>query len=174
MLTWLGKSERPVATIASGRVFLTSVGRISGSGFSWQNDGIFTMGLIISEVTARPRKSYENVGLSGPTKDCEPPCPQQSSLYLFIPIFAALVNHPELSHIIIFSRRTPMETKILRRSRAAPAPFITTLMSSSFLLVMMQALIRAAPEIMACSVLMSWKTGIFISFSRSSISKHPP
>merc|ERR1740139_365003 len=34
LLIWLGKSERPAAMMASGRTFLASSGRISGSGFA--------------------------------------------------------------------------------------------------------------------------------------------
>ena len=34
LLTWFGKSERPVAITASGRVAFASSGRISGSGFA--------------------------------------------------------------------------------------------------------------------------------------------
>ena len=33
-MTWLGKSLRPVATIASLRAFFTSSGRISGTGLA--------------------------------------------------------------------------------------------------------------------------------------------
>ena len=37
LLTWFGKSDRPVAIIASGRTERTSFGKISGSGFANAN-----------------------------------------------------------------------------------------------------------------------------------------
>src|SRR5512145_2530401 len=37
LLTWFGKSERPVATIASGRAVIASGYEISGSGFASAN-----------------------------------------------------------------------------------------------------------------------------------------
>ena len=52
---------------------------------------------------------------------------------------------------------------------AAPAPFSTTLTSSSFLPVMWQALIRPAAEMMAVPCWSSWKTGMSSS-SCSSVS----
>src|ERR1051326_9441978 len=52
LLTWLGKSERPVAMIASGRASIASGGQISGSGLAMAKMiGSFAIEAIIDLLT---------------------------------------------------------------------------------------------------------------------------
>ena len=60
-MTWFGKSERPVATIASGRAFLASSGMISGVGFaSAKITGFFAIPCSMSPVTIPATDSPTN------------------------------------------------------------------------------------------------------------------
>ena len=64
LLTWFGKSERPVATIASGRAAIASGYEISGSGFaSAKMIGRSAIVFSISGVTVfGDREAHEHVG----------------------------------------------------------------------------------------------------------------
>ncbi len=81
---------------------------------------------------------------------------------------------PLLSNITIFSFLAPTATYIaVQEIAAAPAPFTTILRSAIFLPCNSEALISAAPEMIAVPCWSSCITGIFISaFSLRSISKH--
>jgi hypothetical protein len=58
LLTWFGKSERPVAMTASGRTCLARSGRISGSGLaSARINGCFAIRLTISGLSTPPAES---------------------------------------------------------------------------------------------------------------------
>ena len=58
LFTWLGKSERPVAMIASGLAFLAISGIISGSGFAKAK--IIGFGAIFSTIEASTIPPFES------------------------------------------------------------------------------------------------------------------
>jgi len=63
LFTWLGKSERPVATIASGRAFFASSGMISGVGLA--SAKITGLGHALQHVAGHDpshRQSHEYIG----------------------------------------------------------------------------------------------------------------
>lgn len=65
LFTWFGKSDRPVATIASGRTAITSSGRISGSGFARAKMiGLSPIFFTMSFLTTPPTDSPTNTSAS--------------------------------------------------------------------------------------------------------------
>jgi len=137
----------------SGRVAFATSTLISGSGFAIAK----MMGLSFIFIKY---SGFKASFAETPIKQSEPSNASYKvlfgvsfanlSLNSFIPSFLPLKITPLVSHIKQFSHQTPCKTiKFKQAIPAAPAPFTTTLTSSIFLPVRMQALINPARQITA-------------------------
>ena len=162
-----------------------SFGIISGTGFAMVNMiGLGAMDFIISFVTRLPLETPMKT--SAPLRaSARVPCtfrgfvrpamdfftPSKSlRLLLMIPLLSQMITSFAGVHMPL---STPTHSRSFATAMpAAPAPESTIFMLSSGLPATFDALISAASMTIAVPCWSSWNTGIPISCSRSSISKH--
>ena len=129
LLTWFGKSERPVAMIASGRTALASGGQISGSGLAMAKMiGSLAISSTIAGLSApaadRPRKTSAPTSASSSVRaSVSTECADFHWSRSVRPVWMT----PLRSHMMTWSPRTPIALiNSVQAIAAAPAPFTTT------------------------------------------------
>ncbi len=176
LLTWFGKSDRPVATMASGRSAATSSGEISGSG------------LASARITGRSASRCSHSGFStrGADRPMKMSAPASTSASVrpsvrraYGAMRASTPSRPAwttplMSVSVTFAAGNPMPTsRSTQASAAAPAPDVTRRVSESRLPCSSSALRTAAATVMAVPCWSSWNTGMFMrERSSASIAKH--
>ncbi len=177
LFTWLGVSERPVATITSGLAALASAYRISGSGLaSAKTTGSRFMERTMSGVTRPAADTPTNTSASSMASASVRffVSRLKAALYAFMPSVRPLYTTPLLSVNRMRSRFTPSRMNMLATAMPdAPEPLNVTAASAGDFPAVSSAFRSAAPAMIAVPCWSSWKTGMFISaFSRSSMTKH--
>ena len=176
LLIWLGKSLLPVPTTAAPASFARS-GMISGVGFAIAKmiASLFmlcTISLLTQPAAEIPRKtSAPTIASASLPVLCSRLVISAISRLTALSFSSPLQMMPLLSHMVMCL--TPMFIRCLAMAMpAAPAPFITTLISSIFLPVIFRALSKPAATMIAVPCWSSWKIGIsHFSLSFFSISK---
>ena len=153
-------------------------GIISGVGLAIaKRIGSLAIDLTISSLTQPAAEIPRNTSAPFIASESEPSRWERLVISAISCLTALSLGSP-LQIIPLLSQSVMSFTPILRRCfaiaiPAAPAPFITTLISSSFLWTSLSELIRPAATITAVPCWSSWKIGIsHFSLSFLSISKH--
>ena len=176
LLIWFGKSLLPVPTTAAP-AFLARSGIISGVGLAIaKRIGSFAIEATISSLTQPAAEIPRNtsapfIASASVPVICSRLVISAISRLTALSLSSPLQMIPLLSQSIMFL--TPIFKRCLAMAMpAAPAPFITTLISSNFLPTSFKALISPAATITAVPCWSSWKIGIsHFSLSFFSISK---
>jgi hypothetical protein len=177
LLTWFGKSLRPVAMTTSSRAATASGYGISGSGLaSAKTIGRRAIDRTMSGVTRfgpeTPRKTSASRIASASVRQAVSAATRCFSA--FIPSLRPFHTTPLLSTKRNFARSAPSVSNICAHEMpAAPAPRMTMRQSARRLPTTSQAFSSAAPPMIAVPCWSSWKTGMSsASTSRASTSKH--
>ena len=179
LFTWLAKSERPLATTASGRAAFATSGMISGSGFASANtSGRGAIERSMSPLTMPPTDRPRNTSVPFIASARSPSSTSRAKRALYSLMSSASrlasVMIPFESTSSMFSGRTPSSSQCSEHDSAdAPAPETTTFTSSMFFSTTSSPFSSAAPEMMAVPCWSSCITGMSnSSTSLRSISKH--
>ena len=155
LFTWLGKSERPVATILAPASF-ASHGQISGIGFAHAKTiaSSFIVSMSLPETTSGPGLDIANSAsaplIASPSPPVRPSrfvlrAMSHLALKLSLRSVLSLLKIPLLSTMTMFSGFTPASTIILATAIfAAPAPSMQIIASRIFLPTIFKAFIRPA------------------------------
>ena len=177
LFTWLGKSDRPVAMIRSGRVCTATAYGISGSGLARAKTiGFSAIARSISGVTQfatdKPKKTSAPCKASARVRIS---CLDGKSRLVAVHSFRAAFEHDpfRVTHHDVLAAN-PEPDVVLGASNSGRTRAVEHDSRLVDLLTCdLQSLSRAAPEMIAVPCWSSWNTGILrVRRSSSSISKH--